>query len=224
MQTKSLAVVMLLSATGEVGAFFPKFFGGGGKNKNENQVAANNRNNKNNNMDNVWGDFGVQSDSAIKKMSMKLAYMSVSEEAEKFEEALLAVMSQRVQEYLKVKLGDVDNDKLKQIVATQEFKNILAENLQEFRDFYAKQVETRASDYVDQALDEHFSKLTIDFNDWGSKKMKTDQEVAYEIIEKLNNDIFESTMKRIKQMMTVAIMETQALLDRINVNEKKIKI
>jgi len=41
-------------------------------------------------------------------MIVNLATESIKDEAEKFEEALIAVMSQRVQEYLNVKNGKVD--------------------------------------------------------------------------------------------------------------------
>ena len=40
----------------------------------------------------------------------------MKDEAEKFEEALIAVMSQRVQEYLNVKNGKVDDHLLKKII------------------------------------------------------------------------------------------------------------
>ena len=40
----------------------------------------------------------------------------MKDEAEKFEEALIAVMSQRVQEYLNVKNGKVDDQLLKKII------------------------------------------------------------------------------------------------------------
>ncbi len=41
-------------------------------------------------------------------MIVNLAIESIKDEADKFEEALIAVMSQRVQEYLNVKNGKVD--------------------------------------------------------------------------------------------------------------------
>ena len=49
-------------------------------------------------------------------------------------------MSQRVQEYLQVKLGAVDDGKLKKIVKMSQFNDILRENLMEFNIFYTKQV------------------------------------------------------------------------------------
>ena len=51
-------------------------------------------------MDNLFGDLSFTNDSAVKKATMSLAFKAISEESEKFEEALLAVMTQRVQEYL----------------------------------------------------------------------------------------------------------------------------
>ena len=90
-------------------------------------------------MDDLFGDLNYgTNESSIKKATMSLAFKAIAEESEKFEEALLAVMSQRVQEYLQVKLGKVDDAKLKKIVQMQQFKDILQENLEEFNMFYTK--------------------------------------------------------------------------------------
>ena len=66
----------------------------------------------------------------------------------------------------------------------------------------------------------------MSINDVGkanSSLNKSDEQVAYEIVEKLNTEIFNKTMSQIKQMMTIAIMETQALLDKIDVNTKTLR-
>ena len=107
---------------------------------------------RNQNMDNLFGDLTFTNDSAVKKATITLAYKAIAEESEKFEEALLAVMSQRVQEYLQVKLGTVDEAKLTKIVKMQQFKDILQENLVEFNIFYTKQVEKRANKFADDAI------------------------------------------------------------------------
>ena len=219
MKYQAALLLVALSSDNQVSAFLPNFFGGG---KNDNKVEA--RNNKNDNgMGDLFGDVMYNNDSTIKKSVMTLAFKAIAEESEKFEEALLAVMSQRVQEYLQVKLGGVDEAKLKKIVQMQQFKEILAENLQEFNIFYTKQVEQRASKFADDAITEHFSSFNLD--NWSSGKMtKSDQQIAYEIVEKLNTEIFNKTMNQIKQMMTIAIMETQALLDNIDVNTKSLRM
>lgn len=173
-------------------------------------------------MDNLFGDLSFTNDSAVKKATMSLAFKAINEECEKFEEALVAVMSQRVQEYLQVKLGKEDPAKLKKIVQMQQFKEILQENLQEFRLFYNKQVEKRASKFTDDAITEYYNKISIEgFN--AKNLNKSDQQLAYEIVEKLNTEIFNKTMNQIKQMMTIAIMETQALLDKIDVTTKTLR-
>ena len=41
-------------------------------------------------------------------------------------------------------------------------------------------------------------------------------QTAYRKVDQLNEIIFNSSMKQIKQMMTISIMETQVLLDKIN--------
>ena len=173
-------------------------------------------------MDNLFGDMSFTNDSAVKKATVSLAYRAVNEECSKFEEALLAVMSQRVQEYLQVKLGKDDQAKLKKIVGMQQFKDILRENLEEFGIFYRKQVDKRVSKFADDAISEYYNKISLEgFN--GKNMGKSDQQLAYEIVEQLNTEIFNKTMNQIKQMMTIAIMETQALLDKIDVSTKTLR-
>ena len=217
--SQAALLFVALSSDNQVSAFLPNFFGG--NKKNENKVEA--RNNKNDNgMGDLFGDFMYNNDSTIKQSVKTLAFKAIAEEAEKFEEALLAVMSQRVQEYLQVKLGAVDEAKLKKIVQMQQFKEILAENLEEFRIFYSKEVSKRVNSFADNAISEYFNNLTA--GDWTTTKMnKSDQQIAYEIVEKLNTEIFNKTMNQIKQMMTIAIMETQALLDKIDINTNSLR-
>jgi dihydroneopterin aldolase len=54
-----------------------------------------------------------------------------------------------------------------------------------------------------------------------SNVVKSVEQEAYDQVEKLNQHIFEKHMSRIKQIMTIAILETQALLDTIYVSDKK---
>ena len=103
-----------------------------------------------------------------------------------------------------------------------QFKDILQENLVEFNLFYTKQVEKRASKFTDDAITEYYNKISLE--GFTVKNMnKSDQQLAYEIVEQLNTEIFNKTMNQIKQMMTIAIMETQALLDKIDVNTKTLR-
>ena len=113
MNKLSTAALILIALSGEsqVSAFLPNFFGGG-KQVKENLVQGR----SNGNMDNLFGDLSFTNDSAVKKSTMTLAYKAIAEECSKFQEALLAVMSQRVQEYLQVKLGVVDDAKLNKII------------------------------------------------------------------------------------------------------------
>ena len=119
-------------------------------------------------------------------------------------------------------MGSVDDAKLKKIVKMTQFKDILQENLVEFNLFYTKQVEKRASKFTDDAITEYYNKISLE--GFTVKNMnKSDQQLAYEIVEQLNTEIFNKTMNQIKQMMTIAIMETQALLDKIDVNTKTLR-
>ena len=68
-------------------------------------------------------------------------------------------MSQRVQEYLKVKLGRVDESKLKKIIQMQQFNMILQENLEEFKTWYTKQVEKRVYLFADQAVTDYYNSM-----------------------------------------------------------------
>ena len=49
------------------------------------------------------------------------------------------------------------------------------------------------------------------------------QETVYEAVEELNQTIFTNKMGHIKQMMTIAIMETQALLDTIQLESPNLE-
>ena len=40
------------------------------------------------------------------------------------------------------------------------------------------------------------------------KQMKQNNQIAFECVEKLNQEIFENAIEEIKQIMTIAIMET----------------
>ena len=123
LSTGALILVALSGSDSTAQAFLPNFFGG---NKKENLVSrgGKGKNNKGG-LDDIVGDMWFMNDSNVKKITMSLAQRSVAEEAEKFEEALLAVMSQRVQEYLQVKLGKLDNLKLTKILSMTQFTDIL---------------------------------------------------------------------------------------------------
>jgi hypothetical protein len=61
-------------------------------------------------------------------------------------------MTQRVQEYLNVKLGKIDESKLKKIIQMTQFRMILNENLDEFKTWYTKQIEKRVYTFADTAV------------------------------------------------------------------------
>ena len=52
------------------------------------------------------------------------------------------------------------------------------------------------------------------------KKHPNQDEVVVETVEKLNTDIFNSSIEDIKQLMTIAILDTQAFMDNINFDGK----
>ena len=110
---------------------------------------------------------------------------------------------------------------------------ILNENLDEFKTWYTKQIEKRVYTFADKAVGDYFDAMlqpTTDFtggddpNDFMNWQMPSSptqhvslQQTAYNKVDQLNELIFNTSMNSIKQMMTIAIMETQALLDRIDV-------
>jgi pectin methylesterase-like acyl-CoA thioesterase len=76
-------------------------------------------------------------------------------------------MTQRVQEYLNVKLGRVDETKLKKIIQMQQFKVILNENLDEFKTWYTKQIEKRVYTFSDQAVIDYYDSMLKPSNSLG---------------------------------------------------------
>ena len=63
--------------------------------------------------------------------------------------------------------------------------------------------------------------LTIGGSFSTNTMVKSLEQDAYDQVDKLNQHIFEKHMGKIKQMMTIAILETQALLDTIYDQDKK---
>ncbi len=90
---------------------------------------------------------------------IKLSQQSLGDEAEKFEEALVAVMSQRIQEYMMVKLGEVDDDKLKKTMQLAEFKEILKDALDEFKTFYSVEIMNKAPIQAKKAGENFIKKI-----------------------------------------------------------------
>ena len=139
-------------------------------------------------------------------------------------------MAQRVKEYVKVKTGKDDDKKVNLIIEKAQFKEIVSENLYEFKTWYTKQMEKRVTAFADQAMEEFYNNALNptgktgsddDYNifDYNMPSANTQQDViqtAYRKVDQLNEIIFNSSMKQIKQMMTISIMETQVLLDKIN--------
>ena len=74
----------------------------------------------------------------------------------------------------------------------KEYKTILNETLELFKDFYTKQV----------------SELGPKFAEKATKSKTQKRNSALEFVEKMNSQIFDDNIEEIKSLMTVAIMET----------------
>ena len=162
--------------------------------------------------------------------------MSADEETDKFKEALVAVMTQRIQDYLKVKNGSYEDKEITRIVQSKEFKIICNEQLADFKIDYRKFIQLETPLFIEQyakdKLKEMMKKPSVfDFQDFNTNSFNMDslnntvvksvEQEAFDQVDKLNQHIFEKHMTTIKQMMTIAILETQALLDTIYDQEKK---
>jgi len=66
-------------------------------------------------------------------------------------------MAQRVKEYVKVKTGKDDDKKVNLIIEKAQFKEIVSENLYEFKTWYTKQMEKRVTAFADQAMEEFYN-------------------------------------------------------------------
>mmetsp|Transcript_11213 Transcript_11213/g.18872 ORF Transcript_11213/g.18872 Transcript_11213/m.18872 type:complete len:137 (-) Transcript_11213:68-478(-) len=132
-------------------------------------------------------------------------------------------MSQRIQEYMMVKIGEVDEPKLKKIMQLKQFKEILKENLDEFSDFYSAEVLKQSPSKAREAVEKFVKKMNLQTGQKKPNQMQFVQDVVYEAVETLNQSIFNQQMSKIKQMMTIAIMETQALLDTLVLDSTHLK-
>ena len=68
---------------------------------------------------------------------MEIAQKSLEVEKDKFLEALLTVMKQKVVEFLKKEMGYVQDKKVTKIESLSEYKFIIEDNLQEFYILYS---------------------------------------------------------------------------------------
>ena len=68
---------------------------------------------------------------------MEIAQKSLEVEKDKFLEALLTVMKQKVVEFLKKEMGYVQEKKVTKIESLSEYKFIIEDNLQEFYILYS---------------------------------------------------------------------------------------
>lgn len=117
---------------------------------------------------------------------------------------------------------------------------IVAENLDEFKVWYKKQMDKRVVAFAEQAMQEYYNTVlnppgspgiddeddlfNMNFDTSSSGNTQADMaQTAFRRVDQLNEIIFNSSMKQIKQMMTISIMETQVLLDRIDVNSKNLE-
>jgi|TARA_B110001450_G_C17555829_1_gene454603 hypothetical protein len=100
----------------------------------------------------------------------------------------------------------------------------VAENLQEFKDWYSKQMEKRVYNFADEAMTEYYNTVlnpgssgysddddlfNMNYDSGVSGNTQADMaQTAFRKVDQLNEIIFNSSMKQIKQMMTISIMET----------------
>ena len=126
-------------------------------------------------------------------------------------------------EFLKKEMGYVQEKKVIKIESLSEYEFIIEDNLQEFFIFYSKQFNTRLDsfmvDFMQEKLTDEYSIYAFYYGN--PLNQKEAPNIAYECVNALNEEIFNLNIKKIKQMMSVAIMETQALLETIDVNSCK---
>ena len=101
--------------------------------------------------------------------------------------------------------------KLDQILSSKNYQNIVADTVEEFKEFYTFEMQQRLTKAVTQAM-QLYEKPGQNMN-----KIVADQ------VDALNNRIFQSKINEIKGMMTVCIMETQGFLDKIDLDAAKLK-
>ena len=150
---KALTIAAILLVTPTEALF------GLGRNNNKINSNAVKPNTINNGMDNFVGGkgqnvddmyFGNDENGKLKKRIVQLAQKSVDEEADKFKEALVAVMTQRIQDYLKVKNGSYNDMEVKKIVLSSEFKSICNEQLADFKIDYRKFIDKETPIFIDE--------------------------------------------------------------------------
>ena len=93
--------------------------------------------------------FGNEEASKVEKRIIQLAQGSVNEEADKFKVALASVMTQRIEDYLKVKYGSYEDKEVKNIVQSTEFKTICNEQFDDFKIDYRKFIEIETPRFFD---------------------------------------------------------------------------
>lgn len=149
-------------------------------------------------------------DEKFKKQFLDYAHQSIADEAEKFEEALLAIMTGRVNDYLYVKTKwDGTDSKAKQILNLKEFREILDSNLIEFKEFYTEKIAKIAPAFAKKETQDYAERAFKNSAVSAIKtKLKSLQEESWEAVDRLNQKIFDDSMSHIKQMMTIAVMET----------------
>ena len=158
-KTFTVAAVLLISTT-EAG-----LFGRNNKKVNNNVVKPGTKNGGNNfvggkgqpNIDDLY--YGADEASKLKKRIHQLAAKSVDDEADKFKEALVAVMTQRIQDYLKVKHGSFDEKEVKKIVLSTEFKSICTEQLADFKIDYKKFIDQETPAFIENFQKEKDQKM-----------------------------------------------------------------
>ena len=183
MKFSQVALFLVIFASGETNAFLKKLFGGGENNQIENKVGGKGGKNNNKNQiskpsysaaDDIMHGFNQNGDEGqLKSMITQLAHRSIEDEAKKFEEALVAVMTQRTREYIKVKLGRDDEKKVSKIVEMDQFHQIVVENLHEFKTWYTRQMNKRVTDFADQAMEDYYNNVLHP----GSKSSENDDDM-----------------------------------------------
>ena len=117
---------------------------------------------------------------------------------------------ERVEQYLLTKMGSNIDTKKAQILASQNYKKIVAETLEEFKEFYNFEVEQQLAKTSMAAMNSYVKDQNL-------------KSAVANAVDNLNNEIFQGKINDIKGMLTVCVMETQVFLDKIDLDAKKLK-
>ena len=107
--------------------------------------------------------------------------------------------SNRVEEYMRVKLNEVDQQKaMDAIKNSKEIKYIIDDQVKDFQKFYLGQVNENARQFAKVYLSGH--------------KVNYPNIAIAEAVKQFNNEIFHKNFDVIRQKMHAALLETQAII------------